>query len=224
MDWKSAEFQEIVNKYKGREKIPDKISLSHGQKTFLECLVYKNMDRIEAMKTAYPARVNASDKELKSRASTILNTPKVQKVYNDMMEERRAELIAENKWTRDNAIEALKFIYNINKKEHERVEETYNQHVDFLLMKLEASSDMVEKQKLLDQIIKIRKERRASQVNNNAMISAVAELNKMHGYNSERLVVENESVSELDKRLAKLSDDELRKLVEEDGEETEDKS
>ena len=45
----------------------------------------------------------------------------------------------------------------------------------------------------------------------------------MHGYNSERLVIENESISELDRRLAKLSDEELRKLAEED-ETTEDES
>ena len=172
-----AEFQELVNKYKGKERIPDKVNLSNQQKIFLKCLVYENMERTEAVKKAYPAQVNAPNAKLRSLASRILNTPRVQKVYNEMMEKQRADLIAENKWTRDNAIEALKFIYNVNKKEHERVEETYNSHIDFLLMKLEASGDMVEKQKLLDEIIKIRKERRASQVNNNAMISAVSDLN-----------------------------------------------
>lgn len=219
-----AEFQELVNKYKGKGKIPDKVYLSNQQKVFLSCLVYENMERTEAVKKAYPAQAGAPNNKLKSLASRILNTPRVQKVYNEMMEKQRADLIAENKWTRDNAVEALKFIYNVNKKEHERVEETYNQHIDFLLMKLEASGDMVEKQKLLDEIIKIRKERRASQVNNSAMIAAVSELNKMHGYNSERLVIENESVSELDKRLAQLSDDDLRKLAEEDNDTEEDES
>lgn len=215
---KGMGFGSTINEKSG---VTTKYTLTDKQQLFLDYIVYNDMDANDALVKAYPGYATYTPQKRRSRVCGIMNNPRVKKKYNEMLEKKRAELVAEAKWTRDTAIEALKFIYNTNRAEHERVEETYNQHIDFLLMKIEASSDLVEKQKLLEEIIKLRKERRSSVVNNNAMISAVSELNKMHGYNSERLVIENESVTELDKRLAKLSDEELRKLASEEEQTTE---
>lgn len=210
------QLQKIVQKYGSKDKKtynPDS-PLTPAQRKFLDCMVNKEMPGNHALVEAYPIWADKTVQQQRMQVCCIMKKPKIQAIYNEMMEKKRAELVAEAKWTRDTAIEALKYIYNINRQEHERVDKTYNDHIDFLLMKIEASADLVEKQKLLDDILKLRKERRASQINNNAMIQAVAELNKMHGYNSERLVIEDESISELDKRLAQLSNDELKQLVE----------
>lgn len=209
-------MQKIIQKYGSKDKrsYNPEAPLTPAQRKFLECMVDKEMPGNQALVEAYPTWANKTIQQQRAQVCCIMKKPKIQAIYNEMMENKREALVAEAKWTRDTAIEALKYIYNVNRQEHERVDETYNQHIDFLLMKIEASADLVEKQKLLDNILKLRKERRASQINNNAMIQAVAELNKMHGYNSERLVIEDESISELDKRLAQLSNTELKQLIE----------
>lgn len=213
-------FQQLIKKYndgaKGMEKVKrftGLARLTEPQERFVEYMVFGCMTKNEALAKAYPNYQTKTEQQKAAKACELMRKPHIRNKYNELMQERREKLVEESKWTRQNAIEALKFIYNINRAEHERVDETYNQQIDFILMKIEASSDLVEKQKLLDDVIKLRKERRASQINNSAMISAVSELNKMHGYNSEKLVVENESMTELDKRLAALSNEDLRKLV-----------
>ena len=88
-------------------------------------------------------------------------------------------------WTREQAIETLRYVIDVNKKDLERINKAFEEELE-MLQKL-MQEDPEKAPLYLEQILKQRKLRRASKVNNQGIIDAVAELNKMQGFNEETI-------------------------------------
>jgi hypothetical protein len=88
-------------------------------------------------------------------------------------------------WTREQSIETLRYVIDINKKDLERINKAFEEELE-MLQKL-MQEDPEKAPLYLEQILKQRKLRRASKVNNQGIIDAVAELNKMQGFNEETI-------------------------------------
>ena len=84
-----------------------------------------------------------------------------------------------------------------------------------LLIKVEEAKTVNEKEKLLNQVIEVRKKLRNNSINNNAMLSAIGELNKMHGYNSQEIVVKDGDIEtkKLREKLMEIPTDDLLEQV-----------
>lgn len=190
---------------------PDK-PLTAKQKKLLELIVYEHYPHWKAYDIAYPARDKTKERPknyLFRSCARVLCIPSVKKKKAEMEQENKERLIEKNLWSKEQSIEQLKYIIKSNREENDRVNNTYNEQVDLILTKLEEAETANDKEQLLNEILELKKKRRNSTINNNAILSAVTELNKMHGFNTQELIVKNKEEFEIDKELAKLSVDEM---------------
>ena len=123
------------------------------------------------------------------------------------------ELLNKAIWTKEEAIEKLKTIIINNENEQKRINESYNAQIDILYTKIEECTSIDQKEKLFEQAIELRKKVRNTQVNNNSILSAVGELNRMHGFNQQELTIKHDEEFEIDKKLAKMSVEELTAML-----------
>lgn len=199
---------------KGRSTNPDKPP-TKKEKKFAHLLVYEYKSAAEAYNIAYPTR-NGLPRNIHyatKSASVLLHKPNVAKLVKEMEKDMQEKMEQKGLWTREEAIKELKAIIEKNKNEQDRINESYQTQIDMLILKIQNETTPDKKEKLFNQMTELRKKIRNSQINNNAILSAVGELNKMHGYNSQELIVKHNEEFEIDKKLAKLSDEELMNLL-----------
>ena len=207
------ELIEHLRSLKGKPIDPDK-PLKHKEKKFVELLTIGEKEKWQAYDIAYPARKPNRTKEYcQSKANRLLKKANVKKRYEIMQEQIKQSLIDRGVWTKEKGIEKLIDRIEANENEQKRINETYEAQIDMLLLKIQESQSANEKEKLLNQVMKLRKEIRNNTVNNNAIIQAVTELNKMHGFNSQEITVKQDEEFEIDKKLSKMSVEELTALL-----------
>lgn len=161
-----------------------KQSLTKPQEKFIQELLKGNTQR-QAYIKAYPSKKNWKENSLDSSASTLFKNPKVRERYDQLLNEMRESETEKTKWTREQSIETLRYVIDVNKKDLERIDRAAEEELE-LLQKL-MQEDPEKAPLYLQQILKQRKSRRASQVNNKGITDAVAELNKMQGFNEETI-------------------------------------
>jgi len=160
------------------------IVLTERQEIFVQELVKGNTQR-QAMLKAYPSRKNWKENSIDAAASTLLKNVKVRKRYDDLLQQVREEETKKTMWTREQSIETLRYVVDVNRKDLERINNAYEEELEVLhKMMIE---DPEKAPQYLKAILKQRKSRRASQVNNKGITDAVAELNKMQGFNEETI-------------------------------------
>ena len=160
------------------------ITLTEKQEIFVQSLV-KGYSQRQSYLKAYPHRTKWKENSLDAAASTLLKNVKVRKRYDDLLQQVREEETKKTMWTREQSIETLRYVIDVNRKDLERIN---NAHEEELEMLQKMMVEDPEKAPLyLQQILKQRKSRRASQVNNKGITEAVAELNKMQGFNEETI-------------------------------------
>jgi uncharacterized protein (UPF0335 family) len=212
------ELIEHLRTFKDKPVDPDK-PLKHKEKKFLELLVIGEVPKWRAYDIAYPPRVRVNDGSTKyieycsRKANQLLKKANVKKRYEIMQEQIKQSLVDRGVWTKEKGIEKLIDRIEANENEQKRINETYEAQIDMLLLKIQETQSANEKEKLLNQVMKLRKEIRNNTVNNNAIIQAVTELNKMHGFNAQEITVKQNEEFEIDKKLSKMSIEELTALL-----------
>ena len=88
-------------------------------------------------------------------------------------------------WTREESIETLRYVIDVNKRDLDRIQDAAEEELELLQKQIEENPENAAV--LVQLMLKQRKSRRASQVNNKGITDAVAELNKMQGFNEETI-------------------------------------
>jgi len=136
---------------------------------------------------AYPNKTNWKVTSLDIMASKLASKEKVKKrilFYTDKYKELNEKM---ESWSRGEAVKTLRFVVDINRKEVDRINEACEEEIDELLKLSQVVDSMEEQTKILKKVIDLRKMRRLSNINNQGIINASSELNKMHGYNEENI-------------------------------------
>lgn len=141
----------------------------------------------EAYKYAYPASRVSSPSVLNDVASKLFRRERVNARYNELLAEMRERELVKTGWTREQAIETLKFVILSNKKDMERVSQAYDEEIEMLQEAISKADNAEMVTKLMLEMLRTKKKVRSSMTNNNALIGAVAELNKMQGFNEQNI-------------------------------------
>lgn len=161
-----------------------KDTLTKPQETFIQELLKGNTQR-QAYLKAYPSKKKWKDNSIDSAASTLLKNEKVKQRYEELLNTMRENEQKNTMWTREESIETLRYVIDINKKDLNRIEDAAEEELELLQKQIEENPDKAAV--LVQLMLKQRKSRRASQVNNKGITDAVAELNKMQGFNEETI-------------------------------------
>ena len=161
-----------------------KDTLTKPQEIFIQELLKGNTQR-QAYLKAYPSKKKWKESSLDTAASNLLKNAKVKTRYEQLLNNMRKKEQEKTMWTREQSIETLRYVIDVNKKDLERINKAHEEELE-LLQKL-MQEDPENASQYLQQILKQRKSRRASQVNNKGITDAVAELNKMQGFNEETI-------------------------------------
>lgn len=159
-------------------------SLTKAQEIFVQELLKGNTQR-QAYLKAYPSKKNWKESSLDSNASTLFKQVKVRQRYDELLNEMRESETEKTRWSREQSIETLRYIIDVNKKDLERIDRAAEEELELLHQMM--IEDPERAPGYIQEILKQRKSRRASQVNNKGITDAVAELNKMQGFNEETL-------------------------------------
>lgn len=191
---KAEERRELVRKQKVRKRRQMMVGklkevdqngleikpLNATQEAILEALLV-NENPKDAALAVFP---EIEDEE--KRLATFHARKNVKAVKHERM---RREKLAEQAfvknatWTREQATEVLKKVIDVNRMDMDRISNVYEMELSFLQTQLRENPDQADK--FIARMIANQKERRASQVNNRGITEAVAELNKMNGFNEE---------------------------------------
>mgnify|MGYP000861816769 CR=1 FL=1 len=161
-----------------------KDTLTKPQEIFIQELLKGNTQR-QAYLKAYPSRKNWKENSLDAAASTLFKNNKVRKRYDELLNKMREEETKKTMWTREQSIETLRYVIDVNKKDLERINKAFEEELEALQKLMQENPEKAPQ--YLKEILKQRKLRRASKVNNQGIIDAVAELNKMQGFNEETI-------------------------------------
>lgn len=158
--------------------------LTDKQEAFVQNLL-RGMSKKDAYIMAYPAARGGTVTNPNLNANRLLAKAHVRARYETLLAEHRERESVVTGWTREQSIHALQFVIDTNRKDLERIIEAGEQELEQLQKTLEEHPE--EAQLVLAQMIKNKKKARANLVNNQGIISAVAELNKMQGFNEQNV-------------------------------------
>lgn len=161
-----------------------KDTLTKPQEIFIQELLKGNTQR-QAYLKAYPSKKKWKESSLDSAASSLLKNEKVKTRYEQLLNNMREKEQEKTMWTREQSIETLRYVIDVNKKDLERINKAFEEELETLQKLMQ--EDPEKAPQYLREILKQRKLRRASKVNNQGIIDAVAELNKMQGFNEETI-------------------------------------
>lgn len=161
-----------------------KDTLTKPQETFIQELLKGNTQR-QAYLKAYPSKKKWKDSSIDTAASNMLKHDKVKTRYEEVLNKMRENEQKNTMWTREESIETLRYVIDINKKDLNRIEDAAEEELELLQKQIQENPDKAAV--LVQLMLKQRKSRRASQVNNKGITDAVAELNKMQGFNEETI-------------------------------------
>ena len=162
----------------------NKDKITKQQERFINELINGESQRKAYIK-AYPSKKHWKDSAIDSAASTLFKQEKIKRRYDELLDLFRKEEQEKTRWTREQSIEALRYVIDVNKKDLERIEAAAEEELELLRRMM--IEDPERATSYINEILKKRKSRRASQVNNKGITDAVAELNKMQGFNEETI-------------------------------------
>lgn len=158
--------------------------LTPQMEIFLQEILKGNSQRVSYLK-AYPKRSHWKMSSVDCEATKLFNRPLVKQRYHELLDEFREKEKTKTGWTREQAIEALRFVIDTNRKDLERIQAAAEEELELLQQQIIENPERAAY--YVEQMIKRRKKARANATNNNAIIQASAELNKMQGYNEENI-------------------------------------
>jgi hypothetical protein len=158
--------------------------LTKPQEVFIHELI-KGSSQYEAYLKAYPSKKNWKRNSIDCEASKLFKNPKIKQRHDELLNKMRENEQKNTMWTREESIETLRYVIDINKKDLNRIEDAAEEELELLQKQIQENPDKAAM--LVQLMLKQRKSRRASQVNNKGITDAVAELNKMQGFNEETI-------------------------------------
>ncbi len=134
---------------------------------------------------AYPGRTHWKLDSIDATASTTFGKPRVRACYEKYVEKLKEMNAKKELWSREESVKTLRYVAEKNADEIERINEAYEEEIELLLNRMLVEPENL--QRLLHNVIQLRKARRLSTVNNKGITDSVSELNKMHGFNEENI-------------------------------------
>ena len=101
------------------------------------------------------------------------------------MEQVRKRETEKTMWTREESIETLRYVIDVNRQDLDRIQDAMEE--ELVELQAQIDKDPGNAAMYVKAMLKNRRTRRASQVNNKGITDAVAELNKMQGFNEETI-------------------------------------
>ena len=137
----------------------------------------------DAYLLAFPEMANKPLSQIYVNSCQFFKKPALQKEYQKLLTEYQEKEKVKTEWTREQAIETLRFVVDTNKRDLQRINKAADEELEILQEKI--LREPKKAAKLVQELIRKRKQRRATAVNNEGIIKAAAVLNQMHGYNEE---------------------------------------
>lgn len=146
--------------------------------------ILQGKSKKDAYFLAFPESANKKPvSQIYSAACRFFRNPAVQEEYQKLLTEFQEKEKIKTEWTREQAIETLRFVVDTNKRDIERINQAADEELEILQEQI--AKNPKNAAKLVQELIRKRKQRRANAVNNEGIIKAAAVLNQMHGYNEE---------------------------------------
>ena len=158
--------------------------LTPKQEIFVQELV-KGNTQYESYLIAYPSKRKWKRNSIDCEASKLFKRTKIKQRYEELLNTMRERETEKTQWTREESIKTLRYVIDVNKKDLDRIQDAMDEELEILEKQI---LENPEKAAIyVKEMMKNRKSRRASQVNNKGITDAVAELNKMQGFNEETI-------------------------------------
>lgn len=168
--------------------------LTQQEEIFCQALVIQGKTQRQAFLTAYPEKVRITEGSQDKQAFFLAHKGKIVARCSALTELLKKNGDVQSLWTREDSIEKLTYVIDKNQAEIERIEAAHDEETAQLLAEYESTEDEAEQAKIAKDIIAKMKKRRMTNVHNMGITQAVAELNKMQGFN-ETTVNMNEKVT-----------------------------
>lgn len=160
------------------------MKLTTQQEKFVQSLA-KGKNQYESYLIAYPSSKSWKRNSVDCEASKLFKQDKVKQRYETLMERIRERETKKTMWSREESIETLKYVIDVNKQDLERIQDAMEEELEIIYKEIKEKPE--EAERLIREAIKQRKSRRTTQTNNKGITDAVSELNKMQGYNEETI-------------------------------------
>lgn len=190
--------------------------MTSSQEIFVQNIVQGKSQR-NAYNMAYPSSINWKKTTLDTRASQLMKNENVKA----RIEELRNIEYKKIKWNREIATKELLDILEMNKKELERIINTYEEEINLKETKLEEMRKEYKKfhktetkkeiNKLFNEITKIKKQPTITKLNIRAILEIINLLNKMYGIDKSKN--ELTQIDEERKNINLLTIDELKNIA-----------
>lgn len=181
------------------------------EETFVQEIV-KGNSQYNAYIKAYPDRKKWTRSAIDCEASRLRNLAKIYIRIEEASYSMREKLEKKALWTRELAILELRKILDTNTEEQERLEVVFSDEVSKLIEDMNKETNTKKRNKIYTELLKAQKQVRKIQSLTNAKITAIESLNKMMGYNTEK-VITTDLTSALDSTLNELSIEELKSIA-----------
>lgn len=167
--------------------------LTEQEEVFCQALVVDHMTQRQAFIKAYPNKVHLTDKSKDTAAHFLFHKGKIAARCREISNTIRSNGNIQALWTRENSIEKLKYVVDKNQEEMERIAAAFDTETAQILDEYEDCEDERKQASLAKSLVEKMKKRRMTNIHNMGITQAVAELNKMQGFN-ETTVNMNETV------------------------------
>jgi len=108
-----------------------KNTLTKPQEIFIQELLKGNTQR-QAYLKAYPSKKKWKESSLDSAASSLLKNEKVKIRYEQLLNKMREKEQEKTMWTREQSIETLRYVIDVNKKDLERINKAFEEELEML--------------------------------------------------------------------------------------------
>ncbi len=155
------------------------------EETFIRELLRGHTTK-EAYKIAFKEQCEQmDDEEIAYEARKLSARRKIQRRRLELMQEMQDELKETRKWEFANSVQQLRYAMDEIQYEVERIKQASQDEIDALFAKADREENKAKRERILDEINKKMKYKHLTQTQMQSMIMAVAELNKMHGFNQD---------------------------------------
>lgn len=145
----------------------------------------KGKSQRQSYLVAYPERFTWSPGSLDVSASELFNSPKVKARYEAKLAKIQEKEQKEVQWTREQSIQNLRYVIERNREDVDRIEQAIEMEISLLAKQIQDNPE--EAPYLVQSLLAKQRARRMTNTNNTGIIAAVAELNKMQGFNEENI-------------------------------------
>lgn len=144
----------------------------------------------QALLKAYPERRGWKPESLDVTAANLFAKPHLQKAYQDLISKLRKEEEEKARWNREQSIKTLRAVIEANETDMIRIQKGRQEELAQLEEEID-KADPITAKALMKAYIKKQQEISVYKTHNEGIIAAVAELNRMQGYNEANINLNN---------------------------------